>query len=83
MQLQVLCQDESAVDNRVGKNTRVYLGSAELAAVCAKLGRIPTVEEYMSVVPAAINGKENDTYKFNENRLCVCKAFLACRLAAP
>ncbi|MEF3192052.1 MAG: bifunctional aconitate hydratase 2/2-methylisocitrate dehydratase, partial [Campylobacterales bacterium] len=30
-------------DNRLGKNTRVYLGSAELAAVCAKLGRIPTV----------------------------------------
>ena len=51
-------------DNRLGKNTRVYLGSAELAAVCAKLGRIPTVEEYMSVVPAAINGKENDIYKY-------------------
>ncbi len=51
-------------DNRLGKNTRVYLGSAELAAVCAKLGKIPTVEEYMSVVPAAIKGKENDIYKY-------------------
>jgi aconitate hydratase 2/2-methylisocitrate dehydratase len=33
--------------NRLGKNTNVYLGSAELAAICAKLGRIPTKEEYM------------------------------------
>ncbi|HPR43010.1 MAG TPA: bifunctional aconitate hydratase 2/2-methylisocitrate dehydratase [Ottowia sp.] len=32
--------------NRLGKNTNVFLGSAELAAICSKLGRIPTVEEY-------------------------------------
>ena len=32
--------------NRLGIDTRVYLGSAELAAVCALLGRIPTVTEY-------------------------------------
>ncbi|HEX5658066.1 MAG TPA: bifunctional aconitate hydratase 2/2-methylisocitrate dehydratase, partial [Polyangiales bacterium] len=32
--------------NRLGKNTNVYLGSAELAAICSKLGRIPTVVEY-------------------------------------
>ncbi len=32
--------------NRLGKNTQVFLGSAELAAVCSKLGRIPTVAEY-------------------------------------
>ncbi|PKU21342.1 bifunctional aconitate hydratase 2/2-methylisocitrate dehydratase, partial [Telmatospirillum siberiense] len=34
--------------NRLGIDTRVYLGSAELAAVCALLGRIPTVEEYVA-----------------------------------
>jgi aconitate hydratase 2 / 2-methylisocitrate dehydratase len=34
--------------NRLGKNSNVYLGSAELAAICSKLGRIPTKEEYMS-----------------------------------
>ncbi len=34
--------------NRLGKNSFVYLGSAELAAICAKLGRIPTKEEYMA-----------------------------------
>ena len=33
--------------NRLGKNTNVYLGSAELAAICSKLGRIPTKAEYM------------------------------------
>ena len=32
--------------NRLGKNAQVFLGSAELAAVCSKLGRIPTVAEY-------------------------------------
>ena len=33
--------------NRLGKNSFVYLGSAELAAVCSRLGRIPTIEEYL------------------------------------
>ncbi len=51
-------------DNRLGKGTQVYLGSAELAAVCAKLGRIPTVEEYMSIVPEKLAGKTNDVYKY-------------------
>ncbi|MDR1275950.1 MAG: bifunctional aconitate hydratase 2/2-methylisocitrate dehydratase [Candidatus Accumulibacter sp.] len=32
--------------NRLGPETRVFLGSAELAAVCALLGRIPTIAEY-------------------------------------
>ena len=34
--------------NRLGKNSNVYLGSAELAAICSKLGRIPTQAEYMA-----------------------------------
>jgi aconitate hydratase 2/2-methylisocitrate dehydratase len=34
--------------NRLGKNTNVYLGSAELAAICSQLGRIPTKAEYMA-----------------------------------
>ncbi len=33
--------------NRMGDNTSVYLGSAQLAAICAITGKIPTVEEYM------------------------------------
>ena len=34
--------------NRLGKNTNVYLGSAELSAICSKLGRIPSKAEYMA-----------------------------------
>ncbi len=34
--------------NRLGKNSNVYLGSAELAAICSRLGRIPTRDEYMA-----------------------------------
>ncbi|KQP14350.1 bifunctional aconitate hydratase 2/2-methylisocitrate dehydratase [Pseudorhodoferax sp. Leaf267] len=34
--------------NRLGKNTNVYLGSAELASICSKLGRIPTKAEYLA-----------------------------------
>ncbi len=36
--------------NRMGKNARVYLGSAELAAVCARLGKIPSPAEYQQAV---------------------------------
>ena len=38
--------------NRLGKNTNVFLGSAELVAVCSKLGRIPTVAEYLAEIGA-------------------------------
>ena len=38
--------------NRLGKNTFVYLGSAELAAICSKIGRIPTKAEYLADVGA-------------------------------
>jgi aconitate hydratase 2/2-methylisocitrate dehydratase len=51
-------------DNRLGKGAQVYLGSAELAAVAAKLGRIPSAQEYMDIVPAKIAGKEDDIYKY-------------------
>jgi len=37
-------------DNRMGRDARVYLGSAELAAVCAKLGHMPSYAEYMETV---------------------------------
>ncbi|VVB89274.1 Methanogen homoaconitase large subunit [uncultured archaeon] len=33
-------------DNRMGKNAKVYLGSAELAAITAVIGKIPSLEEY-------------------------------------
>ncbi|CCG40321.1 bifunctional aconitate hydratase 2/2-methylisocitrate dehydratase [Magnetospirillum molischianum] len=49
--------------NRLGIDTRVYLGSAELAAVCALLGRIPTVAEYMEQV-AVVNAKAGEIYRY-------------------
>ncbi len=51
-------------NNRMGKGAQVYLGSAELAAVCALLGKIPTVEEYMAVVKEKIAPFESDLYRY-------------------
>jgi aconitate hydratase 2/2-methylisocitrate dehydratase len=51
-------------NNRMGKGARVYLGSAELAAVCALLGRIPTVEEYMSIVKEKIDPFAGELYRY-------------------
>jgi aconitate hydratase 2/2-methylisocitrate dehydratase len=49
--------------NRLGKNTFVYLGSAELASICSKLGRIPTKEEYMADI-GVINASSANIYKY-------------------
>ena len=51
-------------NNRMGKGAQVYLGSAELAAVCALLGKIPTVEEYMTIVKEKIAPFEGDLYRY-------------------
>jgi aconitate hydratase 2/2-methylisocitrate dehydratase len=49
--------------NRLGKNTNVYLGSAELAAICSKLGRIPTVAEYHTDM-GVINKDSASVYRY-------------------
>ncbi|WP_413789812.1 bifunctional aconitate hydratase 2/2-methylisocitrate dehydratase [Bordetella pertussis] len=49
--------------NRLGKNTNVYLGSAELAAICSRLGRIPTREEYMADM-GVINKSGDQIYQY-------------------
>ena len=49
--------------NRLGKNTNVFLTSAELAAVCSKLGRIPTLAEYQEAV-GIINKDAASVYKY-------------------
>ncbi|WP_017306231.1 bifunctional aconitate hydratase 2/2-methylisocitrate dehydratase [Spirulina subsalsa] len=51
-------------NNRMGKGARVYLGSAELAAVCALLGKIPTVEEYLSIVAEKVDPFKGDLYRY-------------------
>ena len=49
--------------NRLGKNTNVYLGSAELAAICSRLGRIPSREEYMADI-GVINANGENIYRY-------------------
>ncbi|NBU59991.1 MAG: aconitate hydratase B, partial [Betaproteobacteria bacterium] len=49
--------------NRLGKNTNVFLGSAELAAVCSKLGRIPTLAEYQEAM-GIINADASNIYRY-------------------
>jgi aconitate hydratase 2 / 2-methylisocitrate dehydratase len=62
--------------NRLGKNSNVYLGSAELSAICSKLGRIPTKEEYLADI-GVINKDGDKIYRymnFNEMENFVEKA---------
>jgi len=49
--------------NRLGKNANVYLGSAELSAICSKLGRIPTQAEYLADM-GVINADGSKIYKY-------------------
>jgi len=49
--------------NRLGRNTNVYLGSAELAAICSRLGRIPTKAEYMADI-GVLNSKGAEIYRY-------------------
>lgn len=51
-------------NNRMGKGAQVYLGSAELASVCALLGRIPTVEEYKKIVTRKIDPFAANLYRY-------------------
>ena len=49
--------------NRLGKNSNVYLGSAELGAICSRLGRIPTKAEYMEGV-GVLAATSDQIYKY-------------------
>jgi aconitate hydratase 2/2-methylisocitrate dehydratase len=49
--------------NRLGRNTNVYLASAELAAIATRLGRIPTVAEYHADM-GVINQDANSVYRY-------------------
>ncbi len=52
-------------DNRLGKDSQVYLGSSELAGVVALKGRLPTAEEYMEIVPNKIKPEmTDDVYRY-------------------
>ncbi|OOF06990.1 MULTISPECIES: bifunctional aconitate hydratase 2/2-methylisocitrate dehydratase [Salinivibrio] len=49
--------------NRLGTGANVYLASAELSAVGAILGRIPTQKEYLEYAEQ-INATASDTYRY-------------------
>ena len=51
-------------NNRLGNGAQVYLGSAELAAVCAQLGRIPTKDQYLAIAAAKINSQQAEIYRY-------------------
>lgn len=49
--------------NRLGEGARVYLASAELAAVASILGRLPSLEEYQRYV-ADLDEQQADVYRY-------------------
>ena len=51
-------------NNRLGNGAQVYLGSAELAAVCAQLGRIPTKDQYLAIAAAKIDPRGAELYRY-------------------
>jgi len=60
--------------NRLGNNANVYLASAELAAVCSILGKIPSVAEYRQYAEQ-INAQAEDTYRYlNFDKIAKFKA---------
>ena len=49
--------------NRLGKNTNVFLSSAEVAAIASRLGRLPTVAEYHADM-GVINADASKVYRY-------------------
>jgi aconitate hydratase 2/2-methylisocitrate dehydratase len=51
-------------DNRMGDDARVYLGSAELAAVSSLEGILPSPEKYFSVIAERVMPKAGEIYRY-------------------
>ncbi|HET9552781.1 MAG TPA: bifunctional aconitate hydratase 2/2-methylisocitrate dehydratase [Anaeromyxobacteraceae bacterium] len=51
-------------DDRMGAGAKVFLGSAELGAVAANLGKLPTVAEYFEAFQAKIAPKADKVYRY-------------------
>ncbi len=49
--------------NRLGKNTNVFLASAELAAIASKLGKLPTLKEYHDAM-GVVNKDSANIYRY-------------------
>lgn len=53
-------------DDRIGDGSKVFLGSAELAAVAGLLGKLPTKEEYFKFYNEKIAPKRAEIYRYLE-----------------
>ncbi len=51
-------------DDRMGDGASVFLGSAELGAIIALNGRIPTPDEYMELYMEKIEPKKDEIYRY-------------------
>jgi len=49
--------------NRLGKNTNVFLGSAELTAIASRLGYLPTKEEYLKEM-GVVDANKDSVYRY-------------------
>ena len=49
--------------NRLGRNTNVFLGSAELTAIAARLGKLPTPAEYLAEM-GVIDADKDSVYRY-------------------
>jgi aconitate hydratase 2 / 2-methylisocitrate dehydratase len=63
-QATVLSTSTRNFDDRMGDGARVYLGSAVLAAVAALKGKLPTVDEYMTVMKEKIEPASADIHRY-------------------
>jgi aconitate hydratase 2 / 2-methylisocitrate dehydratase len=60
----VLSTSTRNFDDRLGDATRVYLGSAVLAAMTAVRGKLPSVEEYFAVFKDKIAPRSDKIHRF-------------------
>jgi aconitate hydratase 2/2-methylisocitrate dehydratase len=51
-------------DNRMGNGAKVFLGSAELGAVAAVKGKLPTAEEYIAEYAAKVAPHRDEVYEY-------------------
>jgi aconitate hydratase 2/2-methylisocitrate dehydratase len=51
-------------DDRMGDGAQVFLGSAEIGAVIATTGKIPTMAEYLAVYKEKIEPKKEEIYRY-------------------
>ncbi|MDD2366934.1 MAG: bifunctional aconitate hydratase 2/2-methylisocitrate dehydratase [Desulfuromonadaceae bacterium] len=51
-------------DDRIGNGAKVYLGSAELGAVAALLGKLPTPAEFLKIYNEKIEPNKDKIYKY-------------------